>query len=258
MLARYLLERHRAGLAPSTVHDTVTAVRFRADALNQADPVGKQSKRILKMVVREGAGRGRGKVKGILQSDLEKMLRYCELEGGKRALRDACIFSTMFDGALRVGECVALNVENISFREDGSGTVRIRRGKTDQAGKGQDRFLGPPTVELLKRWLEVTGITEGPLFRPVRGTVVFDRRLGDCVMRGIIKRRAKQAGISGRVSGHSFRRGMAMELTRRGMTPQEIAQAGGWKTLNMVLRYTESERAARSTVARSIYGMEGG
>ena len=41
------------------------------------------------------------------------------------------------------------------------GCCFARRSKTDQAGRGPRRFLGPPTVARIRSWIEAAGIDEG-------------------------------------------------------------------------------------------------
>ena len=45
---------------------------------------------------------------------------------------------------------------------------------------------------------------------------------------------ASAAGVDGRITGHSGRVGLAVELTRRGAPEQATAKAGGWKSSRMV------------------------
>ena len=52
---------------------------------------------------------------------------------------------------------VALEVNDLGFAEDGSGTVLIGRTKTDVEGQGSLRYLAPHTVAILKRWQFKTG-----------------------------------------------------------------------------------------------------
>ena len=43
----------------------------------------------------------------------------------------------------------------------------LRRSKTDQAGEGSYVFLSPETITRIERWLEVSTITTGSVFRAV-------------------------------------------------------------------------------------------
>ena len=60
---------------------------------------------------------------------------------------------------------------------------------------------------------------------------------------------ASAAGIEGRITGHSGRVGLAVELTRRGAPEQATAKAGGWKSSRMVAHYAAAVTAEQGAVA---------
>ena len=60
---------------------------------------------------------------------------------------------------------------------------------------------------------------------------------------------ARGAGIEGRITGHSGRVGLAVELTRRGAPEQATAKAGGWKSSRMVAHYAAAVAAEQGAVA---------
>ena len=60
---------------------------------------------------------------------------------------------------------------------------------------------------------------------------------------------ARAAGVDGRITGHSGRVGLAVELTRRGAPEQATAKAGGWKSSRMVAHYAAAVAAEQGAVA---------
>ena len=60
---------------------------------------------------------------------------------------------------------------------------------------------------------------------------------------------ARAAGVDGRITGHSGRVGLAVELTRRGAPEQATAKAGGWKSSRMVAHYSAAVAAEQGAVA---------
>lgn len=86
--------------------------------------------------------------------------------------RDAALLLVGFALAGRRSELVALDVENVEFAHGGM-KITIAKSKTDQ--EGQSVTVGVPTgaspgtcpVGWLRRWLAVSGITAGPIFRMV-------------------------------------------------------------------------------------------
>ena len=62
--------------------------------------------------------------------------------------------------------------------------------------------------------------------------------------------RAADAGIEGRVSGHSLRIGAAQSLAAAGAGLVELQQAGRWDSPSMPAHYARGQLAARGAVAR--------
>ena len=87
-----------------------------------------------------------------------------------KGLRDRALLLLGFAGAFRRSELVALDVADLEETDDGL-KVTIRRSKTDQEGHGETiaivRGSAACPVKAVKAWLAASGISEGPLFRPV-------------------------------------------------------------------------------------------
>ena len=99
-------------------------------------------------------------------------------------------------------------------------TVTVRSSKTDQEGKGSVQFVGASTVARVRAWLDAAFLCDeepdAPLFQRLsRG----GRPLGKLSCRSVrevIRKRANDAGVEGRVSGHSLRVGCCTIPCRRG------------------------------------------
>ena len=74
-------------------------------------------------------------------------------------------------------------------------------------------------------------------------------------MRDIVRRRAADAEIEGRVSGHSLRVGSAQSLREAGATMTDLMTAGRWNRVETMARYVRSQDAAFGPVARLRYGV---
>ena len=98
--------------------------------------------------------------------------------------------------------------------------------------------------------MDTAGIESGPLFRPVPGRRIGETRLGAAAICAVIKRRAKQAGITRRVSGHSLRVGAAQSLVAEGASLVDVQVAGRWKSSSMPAYYVRNQEASRGAVAR--------
>ncbi len=254
ILSRYLEDRFEQTdppVSPGTIGLDVRVLVFRAKAMGDPDPYGVLSRAVMKRIRREGASRAKGSVKELRAADVAKLVAHCEGEYGLRGIRDAAIFSLLFDGLLRVGELAALEVSDLEDQDDGSGLLTIRRSKTDQNGEGATLFISPPAMMKVRVWTESSRIGPGPLFRKVfHSGRPSDTGMHPRTIRDITKNRCEQCGLKGRYGGHSFRRGMAQTLTENREPIQEVARAGRWKSTATVLRYTETTDARRGAVSR--------
>ena len=87
-------------------------------------------------------------------------------------------------------------------------------------------------------------IREGPLFRALTKGGKVRAGLIARSLRTIIARRAKAAGVPGRVSGHSLQVGSAQSLAAAGASVVEMQQAGRWKSPSMPGQYARKQMGA--------------
>lgn len=170
-----------------------------------------------------------------------------KLPNNRRGARDRAILLLGVSGALRRSEIVAFDVNDIAFVEDGM-IVTLRVSKSDQERAGVE--IGVPyaaneytcCVRAVKRWLEVAGITDGPMFRGVdRGDRVSDQRLSAMGVVRLVKSACASIGLDVRkVSGHSLRASYATIGAAAGVSPFSLAEGGRWKSLNVLQRYVRS------------------
>lgn len=146
-------------------------------------------------------------------------------------IRDGALIITGFTGALRRSELVALNVEDLRFQEEGT-VITIRRSKADQEGKGE--HVGLPfgsrietcPVRAIKKWLSITGIESGPLFRPIgRGGHPGDGRLSGESVGLAVKRAVARVGLNPRKYGaHSLRSGLVTSAATAGVDSVQLSR----------------------------------
>ena len=255
-LAAYLATLHDAGRAPAVAGQAVAAAKLRAKLAGRPSPAGPATDRVLAGFRREARHRGRGQVAGIRWEQADAIGAVAANGRGSLAgLRDAAIVALMSDAMLRVSEVAALDCADLGTETDGSGRLTIRYSKTDQKGAGAVQFIGSPTVRRVQVWLDAAGHRAGPMFRRVqRGAVVGNERMADRSLRRIIARRAADAGVEGRISGHSLRVGAAQSLAAAGASVVDMQTAGRWKSPEMPARYARGQLAARGAVARLRYG----
>ncbi len=159
---------------------------------------------------------------------VEALLAVCDATQLGR--RDAAIFLTLFDTGLRAGELVALLVGDVDQTD---GAITVRKGK---GGKGRVVFIGPRTRRALRAYLrsrpDHAGMQDNaPLFATRHGvTLTYDG------LRGVVTRRAKQAGIAAPTL-HSFRRAFALAMLRNGADVVSLSRLMGHGSLPVIQRY---------------------
>ena len=166
-----------------------------------------------------------------------------------RGLRDRALLLTGFAGALRRSELVALDVVDLEESSEGF-IIRIRRSKTDQEGVGD--FLSVPygsrlrPVRALKDWVRAAGITEGPIFRPIRrgSNVVETERLTDRSVANIVKAHAEAVGLDPDVfSGHSLRAGFVTSALQAGADVLRVMDVTRHRQANSLRVYDRRAKA---------------
>ena len=256
-VADYLMARHAAGASPATVRAARAAIAKVHRVSGLVDPTADGlCGDVLKRIGREGRERGRGQVAAIGWQQAEQAARRAVQDGsGLRGLRDCAIILLMSDTLARISEVAALQVADVEEDAAGAGTLAVRASKTDQLGSGHTRYLGPATLQAVRRYLAAAGHSAGPLFRQVRrGGHGSAAPLGAESIRAIIRARAAAlADAADRIGGHSLRVGSARDLAAAGASVAELQQAGGWRSPTTPGVYIRREAAARGPVARRRY-----
>ena len=169
-----------------------------------------------------------------------------------RGATDKAIVAVLFQGGLRRSEAAALRwgaVQDAADGRRGRGIVVYgRRSKNDQDGTAADvRYLKNGCASALRQLRDRLTVQRSGL-RPDGTAQVLGGINGQSIARRLTAA-ASAAGIEGRITGHSGRVGLAVELTRRGAPEQATAKAGGWKSSRMVAHYSAAVAAEQGAVA---------
>ena len=150
--------------------------------------------------------------------------------------RNRAILLVGFAAALRRSEIVALDVDDLTFTEEGL-VVFLPRRKNDQEGQGTK--IGVPfgsdpvtcPVRALKRHIDTR--ETGPVFTNYKG----NRLSGQWVWK-IVKKAVERIGLDPeQFGGHSLRAGLATSAAKAGASERSIMKQTGHRSLPMVRRY---------------------
>ena len=166
-----------------------------------------------------------------------------KMENIKR-LRDKSIILIGFAGGLRRTELISIDYEDLEFVTEGL-KITIKKSKTDQFGEGMIKGLPYFNNEIycpvknLQRWLEISKIKSGPIFRRFsKGLSLTDKRLTDQSVVLLMKEYLNLAGIENKnFAGHSLRSGFATVAAESGADERSIMAMTGHKSTQMVRRY---------------------
>lgn len=190
--------------------------------------------------IRHTHGSAQRQVAPAVKEDVLAMVASLE---GMKGIRDKAMLLIGFAGAFRRSELVSLAVTDIEQAKQGL-IVHLRRSKTDQDGRG--RKVAIPfargavcPVLALHEWLDASGITDGPIFRPVnRHGVIADVALSAQAVALVVKERAKAVGLDPeRYAGHSLRAGLVTSAAQLGVSSWKIRQQTGHASDSMLSRY---------------------
>jgi len=176
-----------------------------------------------------------------------------------KKFRDRSIILMGFSGGFRRNEIVSLDYEDLDFVIEGV-KINLKRSKTDQFGEGLVKAL--PyfdnhqycPVTSLKKWIEISKISSGPLFRRFsKGSKLLENRLTDQTVALLIKKYLQLAGIDNKnYSGHSLRSGFATSAAESGAEERSIMAMTGHKSTEMVRRYIKEANLFKNNALNKI------
>lgn len=237
---------------PATVRRHLASIGHLHRAAELLDPTKENVVKLAVKRMNRTKGTRQKQARGLTMADVDVILQ--SVEGTPRDTRDVAMVLVARDLLARSSEIVALNVDDIQYREDGSGIIMIRKSKTDQEGQGAKGWVSQPTVKALKNWLRFAKIDKGAIFQSLTkgGNVKLGTRLATTDVYRSFQRLADISGIE-EITGHSCRVGMAQDLTANDAGLVSIMQAGRWKSPEMPVRYSENIAVTRGAVAK-LYG----
>lgn len=258
-VAEYIAFCAEGGLSVSTIEVRLAAIALAHKFGKHADPTTDDVvDSVMRGIRRELKTRPTQK-SPILLDGLRRMVAL--LPDSLIGIRDRAIILVGWGGAFRRSELVKLDISDVRFDQRGM-SLMIRSSKTDQEGKGANQdipYLDDKTicpVTALKRWLDESQITSGPLFRKVdRWGRIGQHRLTDQVVALITKRMAESIGLDKRnFAGHSLRSGIVTELAQQGEGALQIQNITRHRSLNTIIEYQRTTGAAMRQTVKKAFG----
>ena len=199
--------------------------------------------------------------KPLLISSLKKIINAIDEKNKEeiKKFRDRSIILIGFSGGFRRNEIVSLDYDDLDFVPEGL-KIKLKKSKTDQYGKGFTKALPYfdnsqycPVVSL-KKWIEISEITSGALFRRFsKGSKLSNNRLTDQTVALLIKEYLQLAGIDSKnYSGHSLRSGFATSAAELGVEERSIMAMTGHKSTEMVRRYIKEANLFKNNALNKI------
>lgn len=149
------LEDQAPGKAPSTVRRRLYAIRKAHRLLHLPDPTRDEDINItFRRIKRANFARPK-QAKGLTRKYLDAFLEV--QPESPWGLRNRAMLSLGYELLTRRSELVALTSQDLTFRDDGTLRVLIRRSKSDPFGKGRIAFTSTNTTDLLRSWIDWRG-----------------------------------------------------------------------------------------------------
>jgi integrase len=162
----------------------------------------------------------------VTQEEVKQML-----DKGCCSIQQKAVISLMWETAIRGGECVGINVEDVIFENTGA-NIFIRRSKTKQ----RELFVYD-SVPILKQWINThpfKDVQGSPLFFCVSNRD-YGKRLSVSGLTELVMTVAERASLKKHVTSHILRHG-SLTLQSTYLSDSELKLQAGWTASSMMPR----------------------
>ena len=168
-LAEYLASFADTLAVATLQHRLIAIHRAHLEAGHDSPAMDSLVKRTMQGI-RRTKGTAQRRVKALVKDNIIELVLMSEKQKSMKAARDVALILVGFAGAFRRSELVSIRREDITTFDHGI-EIHIRRTKTQQE-KGHTVFIpcaksSRCPVKALEKWLALSGIEQGPVFRAI-------------------------------------------------------------------------------------------
>jgi len=142
----------------------------------------------------------------------------------------------------RRSEICQFKFEDLQHLSDHKHTLLLRHSKTDQYNQGKIIPISNELSKMISIWSLAIDQNSGCILRSFKRNLSTNSSLTPASINHILKDLQKQANLNqiGRLSGHSYRVGAALDLLDKDIPLEKIMLKGGWKSETNAMRYLQS------------------
>jgi site-specific recombinase XerD len=224
----------------STIKRRLTSINKAHLSADFPSPTNVQSVKELLNGIARTIGNKQQPKKALVLDDLKLLIDAIDVSTltGKR---DKALILIGFSTASRRSELVSINVNDITFTNEGI-DISIHEEKTQNDINKSILYAHNEycPIEALMDWLNHSNIKVNAIFRSINKSNRVGERLNDKSVVLIVKKYALLAGLDPSLyAGHSLRSGFATSAAEEGYSAQAIMHQTGHKTEAMVNRYVQ-------------------
>lgn len=198
--------------------------------------------------------------RAITRDILDRLVDSCNLEL-LRDVRDRALLLVGFaSGGRRRSEIGSLNMADLKLFEEKTEKGKLIRRytwtligtKTSKDDKRRVVHIAGRAAKALRLWLRLSGITQGPVFRPInRHNKIGDHALSGWAVNEIVKARCKAAGLDAKdYTAHGLRSGFMTEAGMKRVGLLNAMAQSQHASVQQASEYYDAGSAARSRAVR--------